>query len=63
MKPNLWNGFVVTDTGKISDLRSCLHQFLLGQRLMVISNPGRRVRVFYFCFIQYPYLLKVLKEA
>lgn len=55
--------FVVTDTGKISDLRSCLHQFLPGQRVIVISKPGRRVRVFYFCFIQCSYLLKVLKMA
>lgn len=63
MKPNLWDGFVVTDTGNISDLRSCLHQFLPGQKVMVISNPGRRLRVSYFCFIQCSYLLKVLKAA
>lgn len=62
MKPNLWNGFVVMDTGKISDLRSCLHQFLPGQKVMVISNPGRRLRVSYFA-LQCSYLLKVLKTA
>lgn len=63
MKPNLWNGFAVTDMGQISDLRSCLCQFLPGQRITVIYNQGMRVRVFYFCFIQCSYLVKVINVA